>query len=86
MFAEMAAFAKLRPSVPPETVLRMATMNGARALGMTGICGEITPGAAADLIAIPFRDQESNADETVMNHQGPVRASLIDGDWAIRPD
>ncbi len=43
-------------AVPATTVLQMATLNGARALGLDQEIGSITVGKQADLIAIDFRD------------------------------
>ncbi len=43
-------------AVPATTVLQMATLNGARALGLEQEIGSITVGKQADLIAIDFRD------------------------------
>ena len=37
---------------------RMVTLNGARALGLTGTLGEISPGALADLVAFPLRPHD----------------------------
>ena len=54
LFEEMRAFSAKSPDVSPEHILRMATVNGAKALGMAGVIGELTEGAMADLIAIPF--------------------------------
>jgi aminodeoxyfutalosine deaminase len=85
MFAEMHAFARRHPDVPPGVVLRMATANGARALGRAGRAGEITPGAAADLIALPCREKLADIYDAILHHRGPVAASLIAGRWAIPP-
>jgi len=84
MFAEMQTLAKNDRTVSPAEILRMATVNGARALGLAGKIGELAPNVQADIIAIPA---SGNADlwETVIAHTGPVKASLIDGRWAIPP-
>jgi cytosine/adenosine deaminase-related metal-dependent hydrolase len=60
-------------------ILAMATMNGAKALGMAGKVGEISPGACADLIAIPFSGAPAKAGDAIVNHSGPVQVSLIGG-------
>jgi cytosine/adenosine deaminase-related metal-dependent hydrolase len=63
----------------------MATVNGARALGRTGQIGELSKNALADLIAIPARTKTNEACEAVLAHNGPVCASMIDGNWVIPP-
>jgi 5-methylthioadenosine/S-adenosylhomocysteine deaminase len=40
--------------VPADTVLRMATRNGAQALGLGGRTGELVPGMWADVIVVNF--------------------------------
>jgi aminodeoxyfutalosine deaminase len=64
----------------------MATLNGARALGMQGQIGELAPGAFADLIALPAPPTRTRVYDTVLRHQGPVAASMIHGQWAIAPE
>jgi cytosine/adenosine deaminase-related metal-dependent hydrolase len=84
MFAEMRTLASHDAVVSPAEILRMATVAGARALGLAGKIGELSPNACADLIAVPA---VKNADpiEAVLAHAGPVCASMIDGRWAIPP-
>ncbi len=86
MFDEMRRFADTHPEVSPETILRMATVNGAIALGMKGLLGELRRGAYSDMIALPFPDVLRRTYEAVLEHTGPVAASMIDGQWAIAPD
>jgi 5-methylthioadenosine/S-adenosylhomocysteine deaminase len=61
LFGEMDSCAKLHkvmaldPTVAPApAVLRMATRNGAKALGFEGKIGELTPGMWADIIVVGF--------------------------------
>jgi cytosine/adenosine deaminase-related metal-dependent hydrolase len=71
--------------ISAEEILRMATVNGARALGLAGQAGELSKNASADLIAIPFDGKIAAACEGVLTHSGNVSASMIDGRWAIPP-
>ncbi len=86
MFDEMRELAASDPNLPPAEILRMATVNGARALGRAGQVGELSENALADLIAIPASAKTSYACEAVLAHEGPVSASMIDGDWVISPE
>lgn len=85
LFAEMQALARAAPELAPESILRMATVNGARALGQAGVIGEISPRAAADLIALPSSGPSSELFEAVIHHDGKVAASMIGGEWAVAP-
>lgn len=53
MFDEMRAFRAVHPDTPPWKILRMATLNGARALGLAGQAGCLAPGCRADLAVLP---------------------------------
>jgi 5-methylthioadenosine/S-adenosylhomocysteine deaminase len=85
MFDEMRELAASDPKLTPAEILRMATVNGARALGRAGQIGELSENALADLIAIPASARTSDVCEAVLAHDGPVCASMIDGDWVIPP-
>ena len=86
MFEEMRALAAVTPDLAPGAILKMATANGAQALGRPGELGELSPNALADLIVIPFAGKMSEANEIVVQHPGDVSASMIDGQWAIPPE
>jgi imidazolonepropionase-like amidohydrolase len=85
LFAEMRALAERDKTVSPVEILQMATVNGARALGLAGKIGELSKTAFADIIAIPFRGKLSRAPEAVLEHAGNVTANMIEGRWAIPP-
>jgi cytosine/adenosine deaminase-related metal-dependent hydrolase len=86
LFGEMRALARAHPKLQPQKILQMATVNGAKALGLTGRIGELSKNAFADLIAIPFAGKRAEAFEAAVNFTGHVRASMIGGQWAIMPD
>ncbi len=85
LFAEMRSLANTDKTATPETILQMATTNGARALGLAGKIGELGKNSFADLITIPFAGKNSRAHEAVLEHTGNVAASMIEGRWAIPP-
>ena len=86
LFSEMQAFSRSNPGITPETILKMATMNGARALGLAGKIGEVSTYAYADVIAMPFNGKMSEIFDVTLNFHGPVHASMIAGQWAIAPE
>ena len=85
LFEEMRALAKNEPSLSARKIMQMATLNGARALGMSGQIGELSKGAFADLVALPFAGKIADVHDSILHHQGNVAASMIDGQWAIAP-
>jgi cytosine/adenosine deaminase-related metal-dependent hydrolase len=85
LLAEMRALADRDKGVSPSEILEMATLNGARAVGLAGKIGELSPGALADVIAIPFAGKPAGGYAAVLAHTGSVSASLIEGRWAIPP-
>ena len=86
LFAEMQLFASNHPGVLPASIVQMVTLHGARALSLEGNIGEIAVGAQADLIAIPFNGRLADVFVSIVNHQGEVRFSMIDGEWVKGPD
>ncbi|MGD0743638.1 MAG: amidohydrolase family protein [Verrucomicrobiota bacterium] len=86
LFEEMRVLAAGHPGLSPNKILRMATVNGAKALGLAGRIGELSRNAFADLVAIPFAGKRSGAAEAIINFSEHVRASMIDGQWATAPD
>jgi len=85
MFEEMRAFAKAHPWLSAKRIVPLATLNGARALGLQGRVGELSAHAFADIIALPFTGRAAEAYDAILHHAGDVSASMIDGLWAIAP-
>ncbi len=85
LFEEMRRLAATDNTVSPVEILRMTTVNGAKALGMAGQIGELSENAFADLIAIPFAGKKADIYDAVLHHASTVAASMIDGQWAIAP-
>ena len=78
-------------AVKAQTALRMATINGAKALGLDTITGSIEIGKRADLILIHAEMlptcflvyDEYSAIVYAMNSKN-VRSSMVNGDWIMR--
>jgi imidazolonepropionase-like amidohydrolase len=63
----------------------MGTLNSAQAIGRSKAAGRLAPGALADLIAIPSTGRPGKVYGRILEHKGPVSASMIGGVWAIPP-
>ncbi|MGO8925563.1 MAG: amidohydrolase family protein [Limisphaerales bacterium] len=85
LFEDMRVLSRNEPSLSARKIVRMATLNGARALGMDGRIGELAEGAFADLVVLSFAGKTADIYDAVLHHQGDVAASMIDGRWAIAP-
>lgn len=85
LFAEMRQVRTSASGLTPEQVVRLATVNGAKALGCAGQAGVLAVGGWADAIAVPFAGQPTDVAEAVVHHTGDVCASLIGGVWGWGP-
>lgn len=85
LFEEMRALARIAPWLSARRILRMATLNGACALGMKGQLGELAAGRLADLVALPLAGKVADIHQRVLHDAEDVAASMIDGQWAIAP-
>jgi len=84
LFDEMQELAYREPWLSAKHIVSMVTVNGARALGLGGQTGELAPGAFADLAMLPYAGTLAEVWEAVVQHRGPVAASMVDGEWAWR--
>jgi aminodeoxyfutalosine deaminase len=79
MFAELRAFAAAHPDVSPETILRMVTINPARALGRAADLGQLSPNARADTIALKYTGSLNDACSALLQPKPHLLATIING-------
>jgi cytosine/adenosine deaminase-related metal-dependent hydrolase len=72
MFSEMAALVDTHEGLYPAPVLRMATLNGAHALGMDDRLGSIEVGKLAALVVVPLDDPATKPFEAVCSMPAEV--------------
>lgn len=63
LFREAAAVLNAEPAIRPSNVLRMATIGGARALGLESSFGHLGPGASAPFLAVSLTGSFSTEDD-----------------------
>lgn len=85
MFEEMRSLAQYHPAITPESILKMATINGAKALGLAHSVGHLSAGLFADCIGVPFEGRSADAYEAILQHRGEVAFSMVDGAWVSAP-
>lgn len=81
MLAELRTVARKHPSVEPQTVLELATLRGARSLGLDREVGSLEPGKCADLamVALPDRGAKDPY-ELLLDSDLPVVATWRRGE------
>jgi aminodeoxyfutalosine deaminase len=74
IFLEMQQLARTYPALSAVQILRMATINGARALGFPGQIGELRRGAFADVIAVQYGGAIASSAEAVLHSKQATTA------------
>lgn len=86
LLAEVRFLHRRFPNVPGETLLRMATLSGAEALGWEDETGSLTPGKSADLVIVPLPDEDNSDPYSLFfASAAKVRDVMIGGQWIALP-
>ena len=84
VLAEARAVRAAHPDIPAATVLRMATLAGADAVGMGHVTGSLTPGKSADVVAMAVADAEpADPHDLLLTRDLPAipRRTMWRGQW-----
>jgi cytosine/adenosine deaminase-related metal-dependent hydrolase len=79
LFEEMRRFRRNFPQVSSQEILDMVTRRPAKAIGMAGELGEISEGAIADLIAVPYSGGIDRAFDGLIENRSPVSWMMVAG-------
>ncbi len=84
LFEEARFVYQHRKDVSPETILQMATINGAKALGFENDCGSLEAGKSADLVVMPLGSEDNSNPHHVLFHAPDAeRRTLFRGEWRV---
>lgn len=80
VLAELQELHRRYPDVPGETLLKMGTLNGAKALGFDAVCGSLTAGKIADFVVLECVTTD-DPHETLLNGAVTARRTMFRGAW-----
>ena len=78
LFDEMRAFRRSEPGISPDKILKMVTVNPARALRQENTLGRIRRGFRADLLAVRCNERDTPF-EQILEFDGSVDWIMVDG-------
>jgi aminodeoxyfutalosine deaminase len=83
-----ARFLRQRYSdIPGATLLQMATLDGAAALGWDNVTGSLAPGKSADMVVLPLPDSDANDPHSlVLESPLPISSMLFRGKLSYSTD
>jgi cytosine/adenosine deaminase-related metal-dependent hydrolase len=79
LLSELRTLRAVDETLSAEELLRMITVNPARALRRKGKLGQIVPGALADLIALPLSRSVPALYDAIVDYDRPIPWMMIDG-------
>jgi len=77
-FSELKLMRGNFPKISPEDIIRMATLNGARAIRRAGEIGSLEIGKRADIIAMTMKDKKKDPYENVILNN-KIKWTMIEG-------
>jgi aminodeoxyfutalosine deaminase len=83
MLAEMRFLHQCRVDLSAETILRMGTLNGAKALGCQNDTGSLSPGKSADFVVVPIGPKGDDPQRLALEGEERIRALCIGGKWTL---
>jgi len=81
LFDEMKLFADKNVEFTAEEIIRMVTINGAKALGKSHFIGEFSANTAADLITMPIAPAVQQTAEKVLESTDSPSRVMVAGQW-----
>jgi aminodeoxyfutalosine deaminase len=84
LLAEARFVHAIRPEVPCDELLRMATLTGAEALGWADETGSLEAGKSADFVALPLTNRDvADPHELIFGQDYPnaERRTMFQGEW-----
>jgi cytosine/adenosine deaminase-related metal-dependent hydrolase len=78
LFSELEIMRRLAPEVPAARILESATLTGAKALGLGGELGSLTPGKRAQLVAVRLPGPVDDVEEFLLSGITPDQVELLD--------
>ncbi len=82
---DMKVFAQAHPDLDPAVILRLATINPARALGRHFDLGQISPGSCADIMGLPYFGPLKAVHDHVVNSHAVPEFIMVNGVPTILP-
>ena len=80
MWNELQFLSRMAPTTPAEDILAMATSTAASALGLSGLCGTLTPGKQAIAVGVTPSNNSPLSLASILT-SGHLSGTLRNGRW-----